>query len=63
MFIHINCNVNNVFSKLFEMVDAKRVIYNFITLLEQYHKGAYICKVVPLFHINKFINCVHRLLF
>lgn len=49
-------NVNKVcFGKFDEMIDAKRVIYNVVALLEQY-KGAFIDKVVPLFTlINSYI--------
>lgn len=50
-------NVNNVcFDKFVEMIDAKRVIYNVVALLEQYQKGAFLDKVVPLFTlINSYI--------
>lgn len=58
----MNCinynNVNNVcFDKFVEMIVAKRVIYDVVTLLEQYHnKGAFLGKVVPLFTlINSYI--------
>lgn len=58
-------NVNKVcFDKFVEMIDAKRVIYNVVALLEQYQKeGAFLDKVVPLFSLINSYNCVPKLLF
>ena len=61
----MNCiNYNNVnkvcFDKFFEMVDAKRVIYKVVALLEQYQKGAFLDKVVPLITLINSYNIVFR---
>lgn len=54
----INYNIVNrvCFDKFLEMIDAERVIYKVVALLEQYQKGAFLDKVVPLFTlINSYI--------
>lgn len=51
-------NVNKIcFDKLFETIDAKRVIYDVVALLEHLQiEGAFLDKVVPLFTlINSYI--------
>lgn len=56
--VNFNVNINICFREFVKVVEAKRIVYNNVTLEQIQQKGAFLIKVVPLFRLNKLLYCV-----